>query len=100
MLLTSAAMLGGKNRSVDGGLKDKTAKLGAPTIRDRRRLVAKVPQLCIGSTKMNNNLTIVDEVAEEGGPGTVATLFVKAGVREASAAVAKNISALRLACCS
>ena len=31
---------------------------------------------------MNNNFTIVDEVAKEGGPGMMATLFVKAGVQQ------------------
>jgi hypothetical protein len=35
--------------------------------------------LYFGSTKMNNNFTVVDEVAKGGGPGTAATLFVKTG---------------------
>ena len=32
-----------------------------------------------GTTKMNNNFSVVDAVAEEGGRGTAATLFVKCG---------------------
>ena len=31
---------------------------------------------------MNNNFTVVDEISKEGGPGMVATLFVKAGVQQ------------------
>jgi hypothetical protein len=37
------------------------------------------PALYFGSTKMNNNFSVVDAVAEEGGRGTAATLFVKSG---------------------
>jgi hypothetical protein len=63
-------------------LKDKTAKLGAPKLEGTEELGGKsVPVLYFGSTKMNSNFTVVDEVAKEGGPGTVVTLFVKAGVR-------------------
>ena len=69
-------------------LQDKTAKLGAPKI-DGTEVVGNksAPVLYFGSTKMNNNFTIVDEVANEGGPGTVVTLFVKAGIQQAFAAV-------------
>jgi Cache 3/Cache 2 fusion domain len=69
-------------------LKDKTAKLGEPRIEGTDAVGSKsVPGLYFGSTKMNNNFTIVDEVANEGGPGTVVTLFVKAGIQQAFAAV-------------
>jgi hypothetical protein len=51
-------------------LKDLTAKLGAPKIEGA---------LYFGSTRMNNNFTVVDEVAKEGGKGMTATLFVKGG---------------------
>ena len=42
---------------------------------------ARVAKLmaALGSTKMNNNNSVVDAVAEEGGRGTAATLFVKSG---------------------
>ena len=46
-------------------LKDKTAKLGAPKIQGIEEVGRKsVPALYFGSTKMNNNLTVVDEVAK------------------------------------
>jgi len=61
-------------------LKDKTAKLGAPKIEGEERVGGKsAPALYFGSTKMNNNFTLVDEVAKEGGPGMMVTLFVTAG---------------------
>ena len=44
------------------------------------------PALYFGSTKMNNDFTLVDEVAKEGGPGMAVTLFVKAGIPQARAA--------------
>jgi hypothetical protein len=60
-------------------LKDKTAKLGAPKIQGKEAVGSKsYPALYFGSTKMNNNSTIVDEVGKED-PGMTATLFVKAG---------------------
>ena len=61
-------------------LKDKTTKLGAPKI-DGTDLVEgrDAPALYFGSTKMNNNTSVVDAVAAEGGRGTAATLFVKSG---------------------
>ena len=62
-------------------LKDKTAKLGAPKIEGEERVGSRsAPVLYFGSTKMNNNFTLVDEVAKEGGPGMAVTLFVKAGL--------------------
>ena len=61
-------------------LKDKTTKLGAPRIDGRDEVGGRdTPVLYFGSTKMNNNFSVVDAVAEEGGRGTAATLFVKSG---------------------
>ena len=61
-------------------LKDKTTKLGEPRIEGTDEVGNKlVPVLYFGSTKMNDNFTLVDEVAKEGGPGMAVTLFVKAG---------------------
>ena len=72
-------------------LKDKTAKLGAPKIQGQEEVGGKsAPALYFGSTKMNNNLTIVDEVAKEGGPGTAVTLFVKAGIQQSRAAAGEE----------
>ena len=59
-------------------LKAETAKLGAPRIEGTEAVAGKdVPALYFGTTKMNNNFDVVDEVVKENG-GT-ATLFVKAG---------------------
>ncbi|HEX2943251.1 MAG TPA: Cache 3/Cache 2 fusion domain-containing protein [Rhodopila sp.] len=59
-------------------LKAKTAKLGSPKIQANETVAGKdVPALYFGTTKMNNNFEVVDEVVKENG-GT-ATLFVKAG---------------------
>jgi Cache 3/Cache 2 fusion domain len=72
-------------------LKDKTAKLGSPKIEGTEAVGYKsAPALYFGSTKMNNNFTLVDEVAKEGGPGMAATLFVKAGVQQARAAAGEE----------
>ena len=61
-------------------LKDQTAKLGAPKIEGKEAVGDKdAPALYFGSTKMNNNFVVVDEVAKEDGQGMAATLFVKAG---------------------
>jgi len=61
-------------------LKDQTAKLGAPRIEGNEPVGGKdAPALYFGSTKMNNNFAVVDEVAKEDGRGMTATLFVKAG---------------------
>ena len=68
-------------------LKERTAKLGAPKIEGTEAVGNKlVPVLYFGSTKMNDNFTLVDEVAKEGGPGMAVTLFVKAGIPQARAA--------------
>jgi hypothetical protein len=61
-------------------LKDQTAKLGAPKIDGKDAVGGRdAPALYFGSTKMNNNFSAVDAVAEEGGQGMAATLFVKSG---------------------
>jgi hypothetical protein len=61
-------------------LKDQTAKLGEPRIEGSDPVGGKdAPALYFGSTKMNNNFTVVDEVAKEDGRGMAATLFVKGG---------------------
>jgi hypothetical protein len=61
-------------------LKDQTAKLGAPRIDGRDEVGGRdAPALYFGATKMNNNFSVVDAVAEEGGRGMAATLFVKSG---------------------
>jgi hypothetical protein len=61
-------------------LKDETAKLGVPKIEGSDTVGGKnAPALYFGSTKINNNLTVVDEVVKEGGEGMAATLFVKGG---------------------
>ena len=60
--------------------KDQTAKLGAPKVDGIDEVGGRnAPVLYFGSTKMNNNFSLVDAVAEEGGRGTAATLFVKSG---------------------
>ncbi|MGB6195168.1 MAG: Cache 3/Cache 2 fusion domain-containing protein, partial [Methyloceanibacter sp.] len=61
-------------------LKDQTTKLGTPKIDGNDAVGGRdAPALYFGSTKMNNNFSVVDAVAEEGGRGTAATLFVKSG---------------------
>ena len=61
-------------------LKDQTTKLGAPQINGIDEVGGRnAPALYFGSTKMNNNFSVVDAVAEEGGRATAATLFVKSG---------------------
>ena len=61
-------------------LKDQTGKLGAPKIEGTDAVGGKdAPALYFGSTKMNNNSAVVDEVAKEGGEGMVATILVKSG---------------------
>ena len=50
MLMASAANAQEARTAASmAALKDKTAKLGAPRIEERRRLVTKVPQLCISA---------------------------------------------------
>lgn len=61
-------------------LKDKTAKLGTPKVEGKEAVAGiDAPALFFGSTKINNNFTVVDEVADEDGQGMTATLFVKGG---------------------
>jgi hypothetical protein len=61
-------------------LKDQTSKLGAPKIDGKDAVGGRdAPALYFGSTKMNNNHSVVDAVAEEGGRGMAVTLFVKSG---------------------
>ena len=82
MLMASAANAQEARTAASmAALKDKTAKLGAPKIEGTEAVGNKlVPVLYFGSTKMNDNFTLVDEVAKEGGPGMAVTLFVKAGI--------------------
>jgi Cache 3/Cache 2 fusion domain len=59
-------------------LKSKAEKLGPAKIEGTDTVDGKtVPAVLFGNTKMNNNFTLVDEVAKEAG-GT-ATIFVKSG---------------------
>ena len=61
-------------------LKEETAKLGAPKIEGTEEVGGKeAPALYFGSTKMNNNFAVVDEIAKEGGQGMAATLLAKNG---------------------
>ena len=88
MLMASAANAQEPRTTASmAALKEKTAKLGAPKIEGTEAVGSKsVPALYFGSAKMNNNFTLVDEVAKEGGPGMAVTLFVKAGIPQARAA--------------
>lgn len=59
-------------------LKSKANELGPPKIEGTDTVAGKeVPAIYFGSTKMNNNFTLVDDVVKEAG-GT-ATIFVKSG---------------------
>ena len=59
-------------------LKSKAATLGAPSVNGEEAVAGKVvPVLHLGTTKMNNNFVLVDEVQKQAG-GT-ATIFVKSG---------------------
>ena len=72
-------------------LKDQTTKLGAPKIDGKDAVGGRdAPALYFGSTKMNNNFSVVDAVAEQGGRGMVVTLFVKS--RDDYIRVATNVS--------
>jgi hypothetical protein len=67
-----------KVRASMAALKAKTAQLGAPKLEGNDAVAGKnVPALYFGTTKMNNDFDVVDEVVKDHG-GT-ATLFVKAG---------------------
>jgi hypothetical protein len=59
-------------------LKSKATTLGAPSVKGEDAVAGKtVPALYFGSTKMNNNFTLVDEVQKQ--MGGTATFFVKSG---------------------
>jgi hypothetical protein len=59
-------------------LKSKSEKLGPAKIEGTDPVGGKaVPAVCFGTTKMNNNFTLVDEVVEE--VGGTATIFAKSG---------------------
>src|SRR6201992_125121 len=59
-------------------LKSKAATLGAPIVNGDEAVAGKiVPAIHFGTTRMNNNFVLVDEVQKEAG-GT-ATIFVKSG---------------------
>jgi hypothetical protein len=59
-------------------LKEQAGKLGAPKIEGTEAVGGKAaPAIYFGSTKMNNNFDLVDNIAKQHG-GT-ATIFVKAG---------------------
>jgi Cache 3/Cache 2 fusion domain len=93
LLLMASAANAQEARTVASmaALKEKTATLGAPKIEGEERVGTRsTPVLYFGSTKMNNDFTIVDEVAKEGGPGMQATLFVKAGVQQARGTVSEE----------
>ena len=60
-------------------LKSMTAKLGAPKIEGEEAVGGKnAPALYFGTTKMNNNVEIVDAIGKDS-QGMAATLFVKSG---------------------
>src|SRR6267154_1395754 len=59
-------------------LKSKAATLGVSNVKGEEAVAGKtVPVLYFGSTKMNNNFALVDEVQKQ--MGGTATLFVKNG---------------------
>src|SRR6476659_2697744 len=73
MLVASAANAQeARSAASMAALKDKTAKLGAPKIQGIEEVGGKsAPALYFGSTNMNNNSAIVDEVGKED-PGMTA----------------------------
>jgi hypothetical protein len=59
-------------------LMSKAEKLGPPKVEGADSVAGKqVPAIYFGSTKMNNNFDLVDDVAKQS--GAVATIFVKSG---------------------
>jgi hypothetical protein len=76
-----ARMLAGPAEDVQSAmqlLKSKAATLGAPSVRGEEAVAGRnLPALHFGTTKMNNNFMLVDEVQKEAG-GT-ASIFVKSG---------------------
>jgi hypothetical protein len=58
-------------------LKAMAAKLGAPKLEGREAVGVKdAPALYFGSTKVNNDFSVVDAVSKEDGKGMTATFFV------------------------
>jgi hypothetical protein len=76
-----ARMLAGPAEDVQSAmqlLKSKAATLGAPSVSGEEAVAGRnLPALHFGTTKMNNNFMLVDEVQKEAG-GT-ASIFVKSG---------------------
>ena len=67
-----------KVKSAMDSLKSMAEKMGPPKIEGSDTVAGKqVPAIYFGSTKMNNNFDLVDEVVKQAG-GT-ATIFVKSG---------------------
>src|SRR5882762_6195401 len=61
-------------------LKSKAATLGAPIVNGDEAVAGKiVPAIHFGTTEMNNNFVLVDEVQKEAGGTATATIFVKSG---------------------
>ena len=61
-------------------LKSMTAKLEAPKLEGSEAVGGKdAPALYFGTTKINNNFDVVDEVGKEDGKGMTATLFARGG---------------------
>lgn len=57
-------------------LKAMAAKLGAPKLEGREAVGGKdAPALYFGSTKVNNDFSVVDAVSKEDGKGMTATFF-------------------------
>jgi hypothetical protein len=68
----------GKVKTAMELLRSMTDKLGPPKIEGMDTVAGKqLPAIYFGSTKMNNNLSLVDDVVKQSG-GT-ATIFVKNG---------------------
>lgn len=69
------------NDAVNASMADliaRTGKLGEPSLRGSEPVAGKeVPALYFGSTKMNNNFEVVDQVVAK--TGGTASLFVKSG---------------------
>lgn len=74
----AADQQGTRVKDAMAALKAKTAELGPPSLKGEDSVAGKaVPALYFGTTKMNNNFTVVDAVKRE--KGGTATLFVKSG---------------------
>ena len=75
---TAAAQDLDKVKAAMAALKAGADKLGAPKIEGTDSVAGKaVPAIYFGSTKMNNNFDLVDEVVKA--QGGTATIFVKSG---------------------